>query len=196
MYAAENRCSAVLHILLSQPGIDVNLQEDSGCTAVMMTIEADRRWGFLYILLDQRHDIKVNLRDKGGYTALMFASSHRHTHFVDALLEQHDTQINLQANDGYAALMCAAKVGDVEVARVLLEKIGIDSHLKNSEGHTALSIAHREGHCESLSYFLEKHMQQSNDNSSGIPAAPDLRVRQTEISPTEPEIPRFQRMVH
>ena len=62
----------------------------------------------------------VNVRNRWGETALLWASYVGHTEVVELLIEK-GADINVLDNNGYTALMWASKKGHTEVVKLLKE---------------------------------------------------------------------------
>ena len=77
--------------LLEQEGIDVNVQNFEGYTALMLA----SMYGYADVveLLLEQEGIDVNAQNSNGYTALMWASRFGHTDIVKLLLE-HINKVN------------------------------------------------------------------------------------------------------
>ncbi|KAI0264283.1 ankyrin repeat-containing domain protein [Russula aff. rugulosa BPL654] len=88
----------------------------------------------------QRAD--VNVRDRVGWTPLLWAS--RSPHFKDGsvlrLLLEHGADINLQNQIGWTPLHLASFNGALEVVQLLVEH-GADVEAKDKKGKTALQVA-------------------------------------------------------
>jgi hypothetical protein len=81
----------------------------------------------------------VNVADKYGYTALMWATRNGHLTIVNYLLVKK-ANVNAKARDGYTALMFAARRGEPTIIKALLDG-GADKSLRQQNGYTALDIA-------------------------------------------------------
>ena len=74
----------IVNTLLAHEGIDVNLKDDDGQTALMVA----SRKGNLNIVntLLEKKGIDVNLKDKDNINALMYATRNGHTEIANVLL--------------------------------------------------------------------------------------------------------------
>lgn len=126
--------------LLLRKGINVNVRDKDGATALMW---AENLPDIVNLLLEEGADI--NAVDKNSATALMWASDNGHTEKVKLLLRK-DANVNAKDKDGRTALMDAADGGHTEIVRLLLGK-GADVNAKNNMGRTALMYTAK-GHKE------------------------------------------------
>ena len=88
-------------------------------------------------LLD--HDADINVQDRDGMTALLYAASEGHTEIVELLLDR-DADIEARNRYGDTALMYAIREGDIEIVKLLLDR-DADIEVKDNDGRTALLLA-------------------------------------------------------
>ena len=125
---------------LIQTGVDVNIQDENGMTALMMACE-----GGCVALVEQliNAGADVNIQNIFGNTALICATLKRQNECVKKLLEfRADTRI--QGKYGFTALMHAAKNGNVDCLQKLLDG-GADPNIPNND-ETATKITRIEAH--------------------------------------------------
>jgi ankyrin repeat protein len=97
----------------------------------------------------------VNLQNKRGNTALMFAAWHGHTDCAELLIKS-GAYVNLRYKEGSTALMFAAWDGCTDCVELLI-KSGADVNLQDDDGLTALMIATKRGH-KDCAELLKKAM--------------------------------------
>jgi hypothetical protein len=85
-----------------------------------------------------KYGAKVDLRDSGGTTALMYAAQRGQDRILKLLLS-HRADINARSKTGRTALMDAVEEGQIKCVRALLEA-GANVDLKEQEGQNALSF--------------------------------------------------------
>lgn len=138
-----------LKILIAQPDIELNYQDNNGLSAVMVTaiechVEAFR------LLVFAGADVKLS--NKYGETAITLSElNHKHDLFEKVMLEFTLERGNRNAG-GFYALHCAARRGDLDAVRLLTSR-GYDVNVPDGEGYTPLMLAARKGHgsmCELL----------------------------------------------
>ncbi|KAF6777631.1 hypothetical protein AHF37_02653 [Paragonimus kellicotti] len=166
MMAAQKSSVDVLELLL-QHGACVNMQDNSGNTALMYAIQRGDR-AVVSALLD-RPDIDLSLRDNppgpsamttlgrlfrlgdvnlragaaSGKTPLMMAAQKSSVDVLELLL-QHGACVNMQDNSGNTALMYAIQRGDRAVVSALLDRPDIDLSLRdNPPGPSAMTTLGR-----------------------------------------------------
>ncbi|EAU90033.2 ankrin repeat containing protein [Coprinopsis cinerea okayama7 len=93
-------------------------------------------------------DTRVNLTNKYGRTALMFASIKGHEGTVQRLLAHKDTQVNLADNYSQTALMLASENGHEGTVQCLLAHKDTQVNLadNDNDGGTGLMLASENGH--------------------------------------------------
>ena len=105
----------------------------------------------------------VNIRNKWGMSALMYAAEGDHAGTVDALLEG-GADINARNNEGSTALMISAIHGCKYAAYALLEA-GADVKIKNNNGKRAVDYA-RENESLKDTRILKRLEELSGDNEN------------------------------
>lgn len=103
----------------------------------------------------------VNIRNKWGMSALMYAAEGDHPGIVDVLLEG-GADINAKNNDGSTALMISAIHGCKYAAYALLEA-GADVNIKNNNGKRAVDYA-RENESLKGTHVLKRLEELSGNN--------------------------------
>ena len=107
---------------------------------------------YIRILLD-KFNIDVNIQNKGGKTALYWASYHNNLDIVRLLLE-HGADVNIQNKDGNTALHLASYANNLDFVRLLLEH-GADVNIKDKYGQTALFWASVNNNLDFVKLLLE-----------------------------------------
>ncbi|KID95301.1 Pfs, NB-ARC and Ankyrin domain protein, partial [Metarhizium majus ARSEF 297] len=97
----------------------------------------------------------IDIRDRDGRTALLWAAENGHEAVVRLLLERSANTEVTDNNQEQTALLCAAKNGHEAVVRLLLEK-GADIKAKDRRGQTSLSYAAENGHKAVVRLLLKK----------------------------------------
>jgi hypothetical protein len=78
------------------------------------------------------------MRDKDGFTALMFAAAYGHEGVCDLLITR-GCKLDMQDKDGFTALMWAAEDGHIPIMISLIEA-GCNHSLKNKEGKSGMDL--------------------------------------------------------
>ena len=173
---------------LVKRGVDVNVQNDNGMTALMIASEA----GHVEIieeLLEVGAD--VNIQNSVGDTALILATIKGQSDSLGALLKfRADTSI--QGKDGFTALMHAAKSGNVNCLQMLVDggadpnipnyddgadriiRIGGRDFIGDSRGTTAIIYAARHGKADCVKKLIEagadvNNAHQDNERERNTP---------------------------
>jgi ankyrin repeat protein len=145
--------SEVIVNYLLEKGIDVNQQDEDGCTALYWASYS----GYKEIvqILSGHKDINVNKQDKVGSTALEWASKNGYKEILQLLLEHKDINVNLKDGEGRTALFWAFKKKRHEIVKMLLVHKDINVNQQDKKGETALIVASREGKEEIVQLLLE-----------------------------------------
>ena len=141
--------------LLVASGVDVDYQNNLGCTAIM--IAASRGYGQIVECLLSK-TLKINGCSKRGWTTLMFASKAGKVDIVSKLLRNSNSEnlrINAVNKAKCSALVLAAYSGHKDVVSILLkygadwsirDKFGMSAHIwatkKNYKGIVGVLEAH------------------------------------------------------
>ena len=174
---------AEIPVLLDE-GVDVNLKDKDGVTALMIAgMRANAKT--VLTLLDAGAD--VNAKANNGATALMmagmrpgsprllgwsserFQSGQDNTETVQALLNA-GADVNAKDQDGVTALMIHGARANRENVQALLDA-GVDVNAKDNSGMSALSYAAREGYADILQTLLDMGAQLNKRDNPDQPTA-------------------------
>jgi len=172
MYAAEAGNARVVRLLLDQPNIDINIQNDDGETALDCAERAGRR-GVRRLMLSQTGQnqqpdpfierIKKSPADEICKQFLK-AVSQGNIDQMDSLLYEKLVDVNSVLNEsGSTALIVASENGNLDAVRMLLS-YEADLSLKDRSGNNALIRAARKGHFDVVEELL---FRKANINSVG-----------------------------
>lgn len=97
-------------------------------------------------------ETNVNIKDKKGGSALLYAVTNGHLEVVKLLVEG---RANPNARDRYGdtALHYASISENIAMVKYLVERAGSDPSIKNSDGKTALDIARAESKTDVVHYL-------------------------------------------
>lgn len=130
---------------LLQSGVDVNLQDSSGSTALIHACQIAKRDMIDVVeLLLLRPDIDVNVQDNEGNTALM-QSCKTQTIFpeiVEMLLSHPDIDVNIRNNHNYTALINACFYTEANYPDNVINLVhypGVDVNAQTVHGETPLN---------------------------------------------------------
>ena len=134
--AAKNGDKPTLELLLNK-GIDPNIQDSVGRTALVFAVDT-KNSGIVRLLM--KHKADPNIPNQRGQTALMWASGNGYLDMVQLLLE-HGANPNIQDRfDQTAMILSINHCGNPNVIKLLLE-YGANPNLRNSRNQTALIYA-------------------------------------------------------
>ncbi|KAE9599519.1 putative ankyrin repeat-containing domain-containing protein [Lupinus albus] len=149
MFVAQAGDTEALKTMIESAEFDLDYQDDSGFSAVMLTALKGHVESFRLLVYA---GADVNLCNKSGETAVTLSELNQNSDmFEKAMLEFALEKDNRNAS-GFYALHCAARRGDLDAVKLLTSK-GYDVNVPDGEGYTPLILAAREGHgsiCEHL----------------------------------------------
>ena len=167
--ALENHRS-VVRVLLSRPGINVNLASSIGATPLF----AAAQYGHLEIarMLLQQPEINPSIgTSRSGTTPLTSAAYSGHQQMVELLLSSGKVNVNLRQKDGATALFGAVQRNRPKVVELLIRG-GADVNLPLREGTTPLCVAAFQGYNEAVKLLLNAPGvlidQSGRDNSTPL----------------------------
>jgi ankyrin repeat protein len=125
----------IIRLLLNK-GADVNIQDNSGKTALMIAVK-NKNMEIIKLLLKKHADIKA--KDNKGRTVLIIASDKDNEEIVELLLDK-GADVNIQDDSGRTALMAAVESRNVDIVKLLLKK-GSDVNAVDRNGSSSLMVA-------------------------------------------------------
>jgi len=155
----------VVNLLLSR-GVDVNVKDNRGYTALSHALEA--RYPEVEEALLNRPELNPNVGGLLGRPVLLAYVWRDNKKATERLLAL-GADVKLQDKDGDTALHGAAETGNVEIMRLLLDK-GADPNAKNKEGGTPLMWAAVFGNDDAARLLLSRGANASLKDNDGITA--------------------------
>ena len=128
-----NHRDSVLKLI--QVGMDLNVQDENGITALMIACENSH----VQITVDlMKAGANLNIQAYNGNTALIYATKEMSVQLVKELIS-FGASVNIQGENGETALMHAL-FGNGQCLEALVEA-GINPDISNHDGYTALGLA-------------------------------------------------------
>ena len=155
----------IVQVLLQHEGINVNVQNEKGDTALMLAAKE----GNLAIVKELlRHkEIDVNVQNNIGQTVLMLAVYESpNLEIVKELLKRKEIDVNLQDRNGNTALILTnyvSKYDRRQAVEELLEHDEIDVNVQNKDGDTTLMVATKEQNWDVLSQIVYRYKKISKE---------------------------------
>ena len=158
----------IMRMLLQQPGIDVNLADHQGVTALISAV-ANEQIDKVACLLAA--GARVNHADDDAETALIMAARYGRPEMIQMLLRQPGIDLELaEPGDETALIHAARRKNPVFVASLLAA--GADMTRVNANGHTALKVAIGAARAASVEKFLLHGAQlEDSDCYPPVPSA-------------------------
>ena len=146
-------CARIL--LLQQPHIDIDLQDQNGNTPLLLAVSAGHRMqGFVQLLIRAGPD--TELRNKVGQNALSTAVRDGKGNLWKLLLDMpNGCKINAGGGVYPTALHVAAEEGEMHTVEQLVNR-GANVNAKGGLFHTALQAAAADGFDDIVEYLLEE----------------------------------------
>lgn len=147
---------AIIKLLLQNPDIDINAQNNSGNTALKKAVVIGDTQ-IVKLLLESRK-IDINIKNNRGKNALIAALEHPRENIIQLLLQSPNLDINAQDDYGWTALMISSCNGYTKFVELLLQfgttfkkfdsvsysddtPIALNVNLRNNLAWTALMVA-------------------------------------------------------
>jgi ankyrin repeat protein len=142
----------IVKLLLAVPGININLQNEDGNTALITACMKGN--AEIVKLLLAVPGIDINLQNNNKNSALTAAFTKRHIDVVKLLLTVPGIDVNLQNNYENTALFHASTNGYTEIVSLLLAVPGINVNIQCEKSYTALVAASFYGHSDIVKLLL------------------------------------------
>jgi ankyrin repeat protein len=159
--------------LLCTLGAHVNHSDAAGNTPVMVaTAESEDRVILQFLL--QQDGIKVNQRNKDGFTALIMAAEAGHVAAVRLLLS-HGADVGLADKEGFTPVFAAAARGHLRVQNELIQH-GVDLTVTAELDFTLLMQAARSNQPHVTEFLIEKGASVHTVDGLGATALQDAAL--------------------
>ena len=153
-------------ILLKDPRIDVNTQDQNGNTGFLLA--CSNGYPDLVSLLLKDSRVKLNQGDNYGQTGLIQASQRGHTQIVSLLLGDSRVAVNKADNGGSTAFIWACSKGHTEIVSLFLADYRIDVRKTDKGRSTGFIWACANGHREIVSLLMQDpRIDINKENISG-----------------------------
>jgi len=146
--AAQNNNIDLVRQLLDN-GIDINVRDDTGNTALARASQEEGHDDIVELLLEK--DANPNIQDHDGNTALMWASYNVNIEIIELLLNS-GANTNIPDHDGVTVLMWATDEGYTEIVELFL-RAGADPTIQDKYGYTSLDMAYNNGLTDIVELF-------------------------------------------
>ncbi|QIX01555.1 hypothetical protein AMS68_007072 [Peltaster fructicola] len=175
-WAASYNRLPIVALLAEQKSFDVDAQDGSGWTALMMASSLKEGDAMVDLLLAKSAD--TNEKTHNGQTALHFAASKSNLDVAKKLIA-HKASARVKDKRSQLPLHRAAAVGNVPMIKLLLEN-NSPVNATDIDGSTALHHAIAEGHADAAVTLLKAGAETHKKDVSGafaIDLAPDAKIR-------------------
>ncbi len=127
--------------LMKEDGIDLNIQDKEGNTALFYAVESKDDKMVYELLINKKDKIDTNIQNNDGNTALIYAAGLGLTKIACMLLTCSRTNPNIQNNDKQTALHYAVFNDNDDIVYHLLMNKKTKMDLRDSEGKTPKDLA-------------------------------------------------------
>jgi 26S proteasome non-ATPase regulatory subunit 10 len=185
-WAASYNRLPIVELLSDQKGFDIDAQDGSGWTALMMASSLKDGDSLVDFLLSKSAD--VDEKTNNGQTALHFAASKSNLDTAKKLLA-HKASARVKDKRGQLPLHRAAAVGNVPIVKLFLDNRS-PVNATDIDGSTALHHAIAEGHGDTAVLLLKAGAEADKKDGSGalaIDLAPDAKIRSYILRAAEEE---------
>jgi len=176
----------ILSLLIQSPSFDVDAQDGSGWTSLMMA--ASLKDGDEVVDLLLRKGADVNKKNNNGQTALHFTASKANLDTAKKLVAA-GASARVKDKRQQLSLHRAAAVGSVPMMKLLLENKS-PVNATDVDGMTALHHAVCEGHGDAALVLLKTGAEwdkRDRDGKTALDLAPDVNVRSFVVQSAEME---------
>lgn len=152
--AAEDVSLAIVGKNLTPSTVDVNCQDSSGTTPLMVAVKGGHDEVVAQLL--KSSNISVHLENREGFEALTYAARIGDEAIVRLLITRPDADVNFNSTHGTAPLYMATLSNHEAVVQTLLSHAEIDVNTKDGSGSTPLITAAYHNN-ESIARLLLAH---------------------------------------
>jgi ankyrin repeat protein len=138
--------------IILHSGVDVNLQDSNGDTALIIACKQELQSDTIQKILAT--NINVNLQNNANQTALMVACKNKLEEPILLLLGVPNITVNLQDSGGNTALMVACYYQAPHICIKSLLDHGADQNIRNKNNKTALIFACKKKSQDTISLLL------------------------------------------
>lgn len=152
---------------LFERGANINTQDRYGKTMLMHALtktKSPHKDKTLSWLFKNKESLAVNLKDDGGYTALMYAVSSEEISATHELLAM-GADINLTSLSKETVLHLAVRYNAPRFVLEVLIHAGVDIHHRNCDAETALNIAQSVNNQDTVDFLKAIALAQSESQA-------------------------------
>ena len=131
------RFAYIGNMLAIKMGQNVNQPESQRNLTMLMAASHEGHYKIVKKLLENGASEGINMQDKCGWSALMFAAFTGFSIEVVQLLLQHGADVDLANDDGRTALFMASEKGYVEIVKILLKN---NTNIMHRDMHTKSAV--------------------------------------------------------
>ncbi|KAK7976295.1 hypothetical protein PG989_014758 [Apiospora arundinis] len=146
--------SDCVRILLGEQGINVNLTDQHGRSALLLACRYGH-FDVVKLLLDSE-SCEPDKVDNIGATPLLWAAGGGYARILSELMTKSGVEVNHQDNSGRTAISWAAGDGLRECVEVLLRHKRVDINLSDKKGRSPLMWAAHKGHVETIRLLVRR----------------------------------------
>ncbi|WP_300721395.1 ankyrin repeat domain-containing protein, partial [uncultured Brachyspira sp.] len=181
IWAVKHKNKKIVQLLLKQPGIDVNINDNNGYTPLHLAVD-EKNMKMIRLLLSQP-GINMNAKDNNGDTPLHLAVVNGRMDIIRELLKLPDIDINAKDNNGDTPLHWAVVKEYTDIVQELLKLPDIEINAKDNNGYTPLHWAAVNGYMDIVQELLKLPDIDINakNNNGDTPLYKAYEYKRTEI---------------
>lgn len=153
MYAVINKYIDIIEVLIKIESIDVNIQNHSGNTALLLAMDLlhseESEANEIVDLLLSKNDINVNIQNNEKITTSCFfnetplikAVKRSNLHSYKSLSKKEGIDFNKKDDEGQTIIHLAARIKNKELIKEIVSNEKVDINIKNGKSKSSLHLA-------------------------------------------------------
>ncbi|XP_077535283.1 E3 ubiquitin-protein ligase MIB2-like isoform X2 [Haemaphysalis longicornis] len=179
--ADKNFINCIRVLTESAPLLDVNIQDEGGCTAIQEAV-VKKREAAIEMLVNVC-GANFTIKNNDDFNVLHTAAFQGSNFAVEQILSKRPEIMNMQKSDGFAALHIAAVNGYHDVVETLLNQSNCIVDLETTDNQTPLMLAVQQGYCDVVELLVQKGADINKADCKGNTAMHLSLLMRSELKP-------------